>query len=370
MGTDATTEAWGGRADAVLREVTAGVEVTRRRWDARTELAMRSYAPQASVPGVEIRSAGIFADWRHPVDAHLTLEAGGRLDVVGSRADASTANTALYLAYHGTRSTSRNDVLPSGRARLAWQTGAWQLGAGVGHAARVAEGNERFFALQRMGTDWVGNPTLGPSRHTGLEARVGWTRRGAAVDAQVFTGWIDGYVAVYDQARLRPQPGIMNAWARTYTNTDAQLTGAEVNGSAPLGHGLFLSGDVSHVRGSHAAVPIRGIAASPLAEMPALRARARLRFDDGRWFGGVEEVVTADQRRVDASLGEAPTPGAAITHLSGGRRWRAVTVTAGVTNLFDRFYVDALSYLRDPFRSGARLPEPGRQWFATLTWRP
>jgi hypothetical protein len=28
----------------------------------------------------------------------------------------------------------------------------------VGHTARVAEANERFFALRRMGTDWVGNP--------------------------------------------------------------------------------------------------------------------------------------------------------------------------------------------------------------------
>jgi iron complex outermembrane receptor protein len=132
---------------------------------------------------------------------------------------------------------------------------------------------------------------------------------------------------------------------------------------------VFLSGDLSYVRGSQSGDTVLGIAEGPLAEMPALRGRARLRFDDGRWYLVGEEMVTADQDRVDADLGEQPTPGAAVTNLSGGVRWGALSVTVGVTNLFDRLYVDALSYQRDPFRLGVRLPEPGRQWFTNIAWR-
>lgn len=369
MGTDAFTRTAGARVEASLAGVTTGVELVRREWDTKTLLAARQYVPQASIPGVIIDTVGAFADWRRPLGGEVTLEVGGRLDHVSSEADAALANTNLYYAYHRTRTTSRDDVLPAGKVRVTWQSGSWTLGAGLGHTARIAEANERFFALQRMGSDWVGNPDLSPARNTGLEVTASWTGGGATVSAQAFASRVDGYIAVYDQSRLEMVPGVMNTRARTYANVDAHLTGGEVTASVPLGARLFLSGDVSYVRGSQDGDPTRGISDGPLAEMPALRGRARLRFDDGRVFAVVEEVVTGDQDRVDADLGEQPTPGAAVTNLSAGARWRALTVAVGVTNLFDRFYVDALSYQRDPFRTGVRLPEPGRQWFSNVTWR-
>jgi iron complex outermembrane receptor protein len=279
------------------------------------------------------------------------------------------ANTALYFAYHRTRATSRDDVLPSGRVRLARKTGALQFGLGLGHTERVAEANERFFALQRSGSDWVGNPDLAPVRNTGVELSAGWARAGASVNAQVYLNRLHGYIGVYDQARLEPLAGVTNVLARSYANIDATLAGGELAGSVPLTVRLFLSGDLSYVRGSQSGEPALGIGAGALAEMPALRGRARVRFDDGRVFVVVEEVVTGDQSRVDTGLGEQPTPGAALTNLSGGLRWREMSATVGVTNLFDRYYFDHLSYQRDPFRTGVRLPEPGRQWFSNIGWR-
>ena len=369
MGTDAATRTAGGRVEAGLGNLTAGVEFVRRGWDTRTELAMRQYRPQASIPDVVIRSAGVFADWTHALGGRVTMEAGGRLDGVSSEADPELANTALYFAYHRTRATSRDDVLPSGRVRLAWKTGALQFGLGIGHTERVAEANERFFALQRSGSDWVGNPDLAPVRNTGVELSAGWARAGASVNAQVYVNRLHDYIGVYDQSRVETVAGVMNAQARSYANIDATLAGGELAGSVPVTARLFLSGDLSYVRGSQSGEPALGIGAGALAEMPALRGRARVRFDDGRVFAVVEEAVSGDQSRVDTGLGEQPTPGAALTNLSGGLRWRAMSVTVGVTNLFDRYYVDHLSYQRDPFRTGVRLPEPGRQWFSTVSWR-
>jgi iron complex outermembrane receptor protein len=368
MATDATTRTSGGRIEIALDGVTAGVEGVRRRWDTRTLLAMRQFVPQASIPDVAIDTVGAFADWRRAAGP-ISVEAGGRLDYARSAADPALANTNLYFAYHGTRTLDRDDVLAGGRARLVWQPGTWRLGLGIGHSERVAEANERFFALQRMGTDWVGNPELAPARNTGLEATASWTRGGATFDLQAFRNRVDGYIAVYDQVRLSMVPGVMNATARSYANVDAWLTGLEGNASVPLASRVFLSGDVSFVRGSQAGDATLRIDPGPLAEMPALRGRLRLRFDDGRWVFAGEEVVTGDQTRVDAALGEQPTPGAAVTNVSAGARWKALTITLGITNLFDRAYTDALSYQRDPFRTGVRLPEPGRQWFVNAAWR-
>ena len=369
MGTQADTRTTGGRVEASAGALTTGVEVVRRWWNTATMLAGRQYGAQASLPGVVIDTAGAFADWRHPLGVNLSLEIGGRLDRVASQADEAIANTNLYYAYHQTRSTSRDDVLPAGKIKLTGQSGPVQWNIAAGHTARVAEGNERYFALQRAGSDWVGSPDLRPARNTGVDAGVAWARAGASLSAQAYAYRVDGYIAVYDQARMAMVPGVMNAKARTYANVDATMTGLEASASVPAGPRVFVSGDLSYVRGSQAGDEALGIQASPLAEMPALRGRARVRYDDGRAFALAEQVVTGDQERVDPNLGESPTPGAGFTNLSAGYRWTRMTVTAGVSNLFDRYYVDALSYQRDPFRTGTRVPEPGRQWFATLAWR-
>jgi iron complex outermembrane receptor protein len=50
--------------------------------------------------------------------------------------------------------------------------------------------------------------------------------------------------------------------------------------------------------------------------------------------------------------------------------WRACkqwNIAAGVDNLTDRFYYEHLPYLRDPYSSGVRMPEPGRTLFLNIS---
>jgi iron complex outermembrane receptor protein len=240
----------------------------------------------------------------------------------------------------------------------------------VGHAARAPEATERYLALRRMGTDWVGNPDLAPSRNTALDAAVGFTRAGFRLDLGLYASRVSDYVTVYDQARRAMVPGVMNAVARSFANVDATLTGGELGWSLPIVFGrVFVSGDVSYVRGRQDGDPSRGIAAGPLAEMPPLRGRVSARYDDGRFFGSVEGVFAADQDRVDASLNETRTPGWGVMNASAGLRQGRLRVTLGLVNAFDRLYAEHLSYQRDPFRSGVRVPEPGRSLFANASFR-
>ena len=370
MGTRAETRTAGGKAEAVLGGLTLGVEGYERRWDATNEMAGSGYAPQDMIPGVSVQVGGAFAEYTRSLGHGLALSAGGRLDAARSEADPSRANVALYEAYQGTRSLSASDTLPAAKVRLAWRRGAWEIAGGVGHAARVPEATERYLALRRMGTDWVGNPDLVPSRNTGVDAAVCFTRAGFRFDLGLYTSHVADYVTVYDQARRAMLPGVMNTMARSFANVDATLTGAELGWSLPIVFGrVFVSGDVSYVRGRQDGDPSRGIADGPLAEMPPLRGRVAGRYDDGRFFGSVEGVFAADQDRVDASLNEARTPGWGVLNASLGMRQGRLRVTAGVANFFDRLYTDHLSYQRDPFRSGVRVPEPGRSFFANASLR-
>jgi iron complex outermembrane receptor protein len=368
MGTRAATQTVGAKAEVVLGSLTVGIEGYERRWDATNEMAGAAYEPQGMIPDVSVRVAGVFAEYERALGRGTALAAGARIDRARSEADAARAPLSLYEAYQGTRATSATDTLPSGKLRLVWRRGGWEVSGGLGHAERVPEPSERYLGLRRMGTDWVGNPDLGPSRNTGVDASVGFERAGFRADLGLFVNRVADYVTVYEQARRSVVPGLMNARARSFANVDATLRGGELSASLPVVFGVvFVSGDLSYVRGTQDGDPARGIAAGDLAEMPPLRGRLGARYDDGRFFGSLEGVFAADQNRVDASLNEARTPGWGVMNLSAGLRHRRLRLTVGVANVFDRLYVEHLSYQRDPFRSGVRVPEPGRTVYVSAS---
>jgi iron complex outermembrane recepter protein len=368
MGTQADTQTAGGKAEAVLGALTLGVESYERRWNASNEMAGSAYALQAMVPGVATLVGGAFAEYEKALRPGLAIAAGARLDQAHTTADANIANAVLYEAYQGTRSLSANDTLPAGKLRLAWRSGGWELSGGVGHASRSPEAIERYLALRRMGTDWVGNPALTPSRNTGLEAGVAFERAGYRAELSAYNQRIDDFITVYDQPRRAMVPGVMNAVARSFANVDARLRGLELVASLPvLFERVFLAGDVSYVRGTQEGDATRGIDAGDLAEMPPLRGRLSARYDDGRFHARLEGVFAAEQDHVDTALREELTPGWGIANVSAGVRAGRLRATAGVNNLFDRLYVEHLSYQRDPFRSGTHVPEPGRSLYLNVS---
>jgi len=371
MGSMANSRTIGGKLQAsVFSELSAGFEAYHRFWETATQMAMTAYAPQYSLPGATADVVGLYAEWKHPFSGKVSLVAGARVDWASGGADAVKANTALYYAYNGTRETSYAEVLPSGHVRLLYQaSGGVEISGGVGSTVRVAEPSELYYAVKRMGNDWVGNPGLAPSRNTGLDLALSFRRSGFYAGLNLFANRVNDFVALHDQPRVNMAPGVMNTTARSYANVDATLLGGELSGVATLTDRLFLSGDVSYVRGSQDADPAKQIYSTNLAEMPPLRGRAGLRYDTGRFWGEAEGIFSAAQNRVDTDLEETPTPGWGIANLRLGANVGGFTLTAGVANLFDRLYTQSLSYQRDPYRSGVRIPEPGRTFFGNLAWR-
>ncbi len=370
MGTMAETETYGGKSEVEIREVTVGFELFNRFWGAATEMAGMKYLPQYSIPDVDIRNVGIFAEHTRALSRRISLSAGGRLDHANSAADESKANTNLYYAYKDTRSTSATDTYPSGKVRLTYtMDNGLEVGAGLGHAARVPEHGERFFGLKRMGADWVGNPDLTPARNTGLDGTLTFEKTGFYIGASFYVNWIGDYIAVHEQSRVHGVPGVMNTKARSYTNLDATFRGSEVDVVWSLTDQLFLSGDISYVRATKEASPEQNVFSENVAEIPPPRSRVKLRYDQGKWFGSVEGIFSARQENIDTDLGEEPTPAYAIANLKVGARLDRLLLTGGVDNLFNKFYVEYLSYQRDPFRLGVRLPEPGRNFFFNVSYR-
>ncbi|MBP1641410.1 MAG: TonB dependent receptor [Acidobacteria bacterium] len=352
---------------------TLGADGYRRSWRATTWLAPpggMARPPQATIPDAELDAAGLYAQLERQLGSAIGVRGGARVERAESRADRSLADAALWLAYHGTAAASRDDLLVSADLGVSWRPAAdWELAAAIGRSERPPDSQERYFALRRMGTDWVGNPELDPAGNTQLDLGLRWHAGRVALDLDAWYAVLDDAIHVVETERVLAVPGVTNSRARSWVNHDARMWGAEVSARIELGARTSLAASGGWVRGRREAAPELGIVDGDLPEMPPLGGRLSLRYEPGRWFVEAEGVAAARQDRVDSGLHEEATPAWSVLHLRAGWQAGRWSLLAGVDNLLDRAYREHLSYQRDPFRSGVAVPEPGRTYSLNLRVR-
>jgi iron complex outermembrane receptor protein len=357
MRSDAKSKTYGGRLEANLGDLTLGFEAYKRNWEAINRGMMTQYA----IPDVDTENFGLYGEYKKNLSNKLRLVAGLRLDTTKTEADSSKANTNLYDEYKGTRSTSKTDTYPFGNVQLFYelQKGT-ELFVGLGHSVRVPDAQERYFALRGTSTDWVGNPELKPSKNTELDLGIKHFTDRALIKATAFYSYVQDYITVHKQTNTRD--------ARSYENVDAQFFGGKVDLRLSLTQELFFFGGMSYVQGRKETKPEKNINSSNVAEIPPLKTRLALRYDKGAYFGEVETILSATQNRVDRDLNEQKTSGYGVVNIKVGGNFKGFTINAGVDNLFDKKYFEHLSYLRDPFAAGVKVPEPGRTFYLNVSY--
>jgi iron complex outermembrane receptor protein len=102
--------------------------------------------------------------------------------------------------------------------------------------------------------------------------------------------------------------------------------------------------------------------------MPPLHGALGLRFDLDWVFVEVTERFAARQGRVDAGLSESETPAWAATDARAGIEYAGARLVFGAYNLLDEHYNSHLSYMRDPFATGTKVPELGRNLMVSLSY--
>jgi iron complex outermembrane receptor protein len=365
MATDAKSKTYGGKLEANLGDLTLGFEAYKRNWDAINYMMMMG--TQFAIPDVDTESFGLYGQYKKNLSDRLRWVAGLRLDTTKTQADSSKANTNLYFAYKNTRSTSKTDTYPSGNAQLFYelQKGT-ELFVGLGHSVRVPDAQERYFALRRMGTDWVGNPELKPSKNTELDLGIKHSTDRTLIKATAFYSYVQDYITVHNQSKVNNV--VPNNNARSYENVDARFFGGEVDLRLSLTQELFLFGGMSYVQARKETKPEKNINSSNVAEIPPLKTRIALRYDKGSYFGEVETILSATQYRVDTDLNEQRTSGYGVMNIKVGGNFKGFTINAGIDNVFDKKYYEYLSYQRDPFATGVKVPEPGRTFYVNVSY--
>jgi iron complex outermembrane receptor protein len=379
METDANTTVTGvnlsGKLDVGPGSLRTGIDGFRRKWDATNRSAMyQDYAKQPMIPDVYNDQFGLFAEYSQPLSDTVIIKGGLRLDYAKSDAhDLDQARLeALYQPYQGGSLDNDNDFFePTVNLQMFWQpSDGLELSVGLASASRMPDPQELYIGLQRIPTmmaptltNWVGNPALDPVRNNQADLGIKLSGDTFILNGSVFYSRLDDYIYVVDVTDPDgPTVGTLPA-ATTYRNIDAELWGGELSGQVSLPWDLYLSTTLAYTEGENRDTD------EPLAEIPPLSGSIALRYDVDSWFVELQERFAARQDRVDDSLNEEETAGWGVTDLKAGLNLDRWSMYAGVDNLFDKDYFNHLSYVRNPFRTGARVPETGAFAYLTVMYR-
>ena len=215
------------------------------------------------------------------------------------------------------------------------------------------------------GRTYLGNLALQPEVADTLDLGADWHGAGWRIAPSAYYSRVHDYIQGTPIAR-KDAAGLP---VLQYNNVQAELYGLDMNWSLAMGlpRGVSLDGVVSYVRGKRTDVP------DNLYRIAPLRATTNLRYATGPWSANLQWVLAAKQTEVSAYNGEKPTGGYGVLNLHGA--WQAspaLQLTAGLNNLFDKNYADALSGINrvsgGDLPVGARIPGAGRSVFFGLNY--
>jgi iron complex outermembrane receptor protein len=367
MSANARSRAIGGHIEADAgRDLTFGFESYHRNWNMMGYMRMgMMLSANPSVPNVDTNALGVFADFHHAITERLKLTGGVRFDHATMSTGVPGLNTDAYFNYQNTRSTSATDNYGSGNARLSLSLPhSVELFAGVGTTGRIPDAEERYIRRTSMTAVNVGDPNLPIVRNTETTLGAIFRRGSSYIKPTLFYSSVNDYILVNNQPRLTMAMG--PATARSYTNVDARIYGGELSYAFRLPAGFSLTGGGSYAKGVNDRKPQAGVLDSNLPEMPALRAWSALRYTRRFAFAEVSGTGVARQNLVDRDLKETQTAGYGLMDVKLGMSYRKLSFSFAVDNLLNHYYYEHLSYYRDPFASGIKVPEPGRNFFGQM----
>lgn len=320
---------------------------------------------------------GVYGEWEAKLGSQWKTLLGLRSDTVKSDANnVSNRGAGMSAAPLAdlTRFNSRSHSITDNN---------WDLTAQAKYTADAASDYEVAFARKTRspnlverymwtpsnassgmadGKTYTGNLDLRPE--VSYQASVGadWHGAGWQVKPSLFYNKVNDYIQ-----------GVAGLYATdatvlTYTNVDAELYGMDGSWKYAATNSLGLSGTVSYVRGKRTDV------SDNLYRLAPLRASINADYAMGQWNHRAEWLLVARQNKVSSYNAETETGGYGLINLRTSYKFnKQANLSAGIENLFDRYYADHLGGVNRVSGSvvavGDRLPGAGRFGYVSMDYR-
>lgn len=317
-----------------------------------------SYATQARMEDARFHNLGLFGEVTHLINDEQRVVAGLRRDQWEAKDRRTTLSSGMMsLGPNPTAGLSRDESLHSGFVRYEHDLGEHtQSYLGLGYTERAPDYWE-LFSKEALNSISAFN-SVKPEKTTQLD--VGVTHRQGPWDtfASAYISQVQDYILI--------QSNVVKGM-RTATvarNVDARTWGAEVGAHYKVTPQWTALGSLAYVNGHNRSDD------RALGQIPPLEARLGLNWQRGAWSAGSLLRLVASQHRYAINEGNivgqdlGRSGGFGVASLHGGYAWsKAVKLSVGIDNLFDKTYAEAIS------RGGSgvsgydttyRVNEPGR----------
>ncbi|WP_081991710.1 TonB-dependent hemoglobin/transferrin/lactoferrin family receptor [Inquilinus limosus] len=327
------------------------------------------HSNQADMPEVRGNTVGLYAeDEIAMLDGRVKLTPGLRFDWY----ELNPHETAAY------RDNPNVSGLPSSSSDSALSPKvavSWQALDEVTFYAQWAKGFKAPTATQLYlnyggpGTYLsLGNPDLKPETSSGYEigARLGDDDLGGSITW--FDNWYRNFIdsVSVDPASVGVPSGSYPLGVTSYENrARVRIYGIEAAAHWRFGDGWRSWASLAWAVGRDEGAEVY------LNSVPPLRAIVGLGYDSTSWGADASLTMATRRDKVEEET-QFKAPGYAIVDLTGWwepERLNGVRIQAGVFNLFDRKYYDALNIPDSPTQPLRYYTEPGRSVRLNLTYR-
>ncbi len=344
--------------------VYVGIDGFARNWKANNTLIMLDNS--GMIPNVDVNDVGIYLKGVKKIN-NFVVSSGLRYDKTKSKADKKafgTANNDIYSQYYTNYSLDNTDIYLTGNIVTKYQFNKLSnIYIGFGHTVRTPDPQERYIALRKPMTksDWVGNPNLKPVKNNEIDAGFNYTKGIISLKGNIFYSNLTDYIYLTKINNLSNP----SKKAQSYKNIDANIYGGDLSIFAALTETISIQLGASYQRGKK---DNGNFSDEDLIEIPPLKTRLAIKYENTNYSGILETIYSAKQTNVDSTLNEQETKSYLIFNLKGGVNFGNLSVNLGIDNIFDKNYYTYLSYLRNPFSAGTKIPEPGRFVYLNLNF--
>lgn len=327
-------------------KVSIGLDGSMRNWNGTSGPKIN---PTTTIllPNVDTKNIALYAKALKTV-GNYDLSGGVRYDDTSINADQTLKPTAIDKDY--------NNVSANILAKYNY-TPTTNVFIGIGQSVRVPDARELYWSTLAGSHDNL-NETKNREIDLGAEHTVG----NVHIKGTTFYSDLKDYIYAYKSgANL------------TWKNIDATIVGLDLKIDVALNNEWRIDTGMAYQKGTKKDPSQLAQADKDLAEIPPMKGRAALVFDNNIHYA-MAEWIAANNQTIDSNNGEKDISGYAILNLKyGAQLGNGFSLTTGINNFFNRTYAVSNSYVGNEFLADGGVPlvlnEPGRNFYATLSYK-
>lgn len=342
-------------------KVAVGVDTSLRNWNGTKYKKSAPSTYNIMLPDVDTKNIALYAKGLKTI-GNYEISSGVRYDDTTINPNQGLATVDPMAANKTFLTTMKDREYKDVSANLLAKynyTSHTNVFVGLGQSIRVPDAKELYWVAS-------GNTNLNETKNREIDVGAEHTTGNLHLKGTAFYSDLKDFIYAYQTSTT----------TSTWANIDATIVGLDLHGDYLLGNEWRLEAGAAYQKGLKKDPSQLGTTQTNknLAEIPPLKGRAALVFDDTAHYA-MAEWIAASSQTIDANNGEKEIAGYALLNLKyGAELGKGFSLSTGINNFFNRTYALNNSYIGNQLitSSGTAplvLNEPGRNFYATLAYK-